>query len=361
MSIKYIIITLLIKNLSENFDIPPYLVIFLTDYLANRKQYVSFGGADSRFYDVPCGVPQGAILSPPMFVLFINDLPALLEGVNVFLYADDIKIWKEITSNQDVFILQNNIDLIEDWAIDNKMNLHPDKCEIMHYGNDRVQSQYRINKRTLKTTSEITDLGVVFDRFLSFKDHIMLKQKKAFQILGFVKRTSFFLRNANTISLLYNALVRSIVEYASPVWNPQQVSLIKLIEKIQKNFLRFLYFKKHNAPVHYLRNPVSYLELLDEFNFLSLEKRRIVTDCIFVFNIMNNLADCPMLVELIAFKIGRPNIRRNDLFEIPLAKRSLFLNSPLVRILSFLNSATDLDLFGASKSSFKKATIEGLT
>ena len=102
---------------------------FVKSYLQGRQQQVVVGGAISNKLPVMSGVPQGSILGPLLFVLFINDIfSCISEGTSIALYVDDIKIWRRITCYEDHHILQSDIDRLLAWSIDNKMTFHPSKC-----------------------------------------------------------------------------------------------------------------------------------------------------------------------------------------------------------------------------------------
>ena len=111
----------------------------MKNYLQNRKQRVVLDNHISDTVDVLSGVPQGSIIGPLLFVLFINDIYKNLDkGTNVVLYADDTKMWRQIDSHRDCKILQKDITALNEWCIQNKMKFHPDKCKVLTVSNNET-------------------------------------------------------------------------------------------------------------------------------------------------------------------------------------------------------------------------------
>lgn len=335
--------SLLLKKLLDKFDLPPYLLHLIMSYLSNRFQYVTFKGASSNLFPVMSGVPQGSILGPLLFNIFINDLPEVINSANVLLYADDLKIFKAIQTEDDCHDLQSDIDNIMEWCLFNKMTLHSSKCEVMRYcrSKNKILNNYLLDGCVLRSNGRIKDLGVYFTDCLSFLVHITETVKAANRILGFVIRVCYHFRNTSTFKLLFNSLVRSKLEYASVVWSPSAQSHSLIIEKCQKRFLRYMYFRRHGIYPHYLRHPVRTEAMLNEFEMLSLERRRIVTDCMFIFKVLSNIVDCQFILSNISFRVNCKNTRNKDLLLLTGCN-----DSPLRRASNnFNNGKFDFDPF----------------
>ena len=134
---------LLLAKLKTNFKIEGRLLKFVANYLKDRRQRVVLDNTLSEYHTVNSGVPQGSILGPLFFVLFINDISTVISpGTNICLYADDTKIWCQMQSENDCKILQNDIDCLESWCKTNLMRFHPDKCKVVTMISNRSQLTY---------------------------------------------------------------------------------------------------------------------------------------------------------------------------------------------------------------------------
>ena len=180
-------------------------------------------GRESNWETVTGGIPQGSVLGPILFVLFINDLPEQLpNNSNLYLYADGTKIFREIKDDLGREKLQEDIYSMNEWSEKWLLRFHPDKCKTMHIGNNNSEPMSYKLKPDISgmdiTTSE-NDVGVIIDNKLSFDMHIAEKASKANSVVGAIRR-SFEYLDKDTLKKLYTALVRPHLEYANAVWNP---------------------------------------------------------------------------------------------------------------------------------------------
>ena len=136
---------LLLLKLINEFYIDARLLKFLVNYLQNRHQRVVLENVLSDTLPVISGVPQGSILGPLLFVLFINDISTgISTGTSICLFADDAKIWRAMSSVEDCNILQNDVNYLQDWCISNQMKFHSDKCKVVSI-NSKSSNTYRTN------------------------------------------------------------------------------------------------------------------------------------------------------------------------------------------------------------------------
>ena len=167
---------------------------------------MAVNGKESNWHDVTSGIPQGTVLGPPLFVLYINDLPYLTQS-DTFLFADDIKICRPIINTNDQDVLQKDITTIEKWSHDWMLTLHPDKCTHMEIGKNNVgENQYYTTMnnvtKTIDTHDKQKDLGVTFDSKVTFGEYISQVVNKVTKMTKIIRRTFQFL-DKHTLLPLY--------------------------------------------------------------------------------------------------------------------------------------------------------------
>lgn len=156
-------IRILVNKLYQ-FGIRGRLLAWFYSYLSNRSTKVVFNGHWSDAFCPQSGVPQGSILGPLLFLLFINDLPIRLKSENT-LFADDLKIYSKINNTDDCIRLQEDIDRLSSWCALNDLELNISKCFAMNFSYKRYRTElsYKIGHNTLEEVTYIKDLGVWFD------------------------------------------------------------------------------------------------------------------------------------------------------------------------------------------------------
>ena len=195
---------------------------WISSFLQDRTQQVVVDGQTSDAVPVISGVPQGTVLGPLLFLLFINDLPAGLNS-QTRLFADDCIIYRQIRTTLDHQILQNDLDMLADWEKRWGMDFHPQKCSVLRVTRSRSPSlkDYILKGTTLQLDSTTKYLGVDLQTNLSWNSHINRVTKKANSMLGFLRR-NLRTTNEDTKTNAYIAMVRSNLDYCSTIWNPYQ-------------------------------------------------------------------------------------------------------------------------------------------
>jgi hypothetical protein len=214
--------------------------MWIHSFLCDRKQRVVVNGYKSNELAVTSGVPQGSVLGPTLFLVYINDLPQKVD-CNISLFADDTLIYQVVNSSADKRRFQNNIDALEMWAHTWKMLFNVAKCSVMTFNQrkESPQADYTLAGVQLEVVDETKYLGVVLQSNLKFNSHIAAKTCRARQQLGMIKRVLYDAPEKAKL-IAYTSLCRPHVEYACTVWDPSSKSLQHDLEMIQNNAIRFI-------------------------------------------------------------------------------------------------------------------------
>ena len=259
------------------YGIKGELLDWISDFLSNREQRVIINNESSEIKKVTSGIPQGSVLGPTLFVIYINDLPDSLNSY-IRIFADDTKIFKAIKSIEDCDILQNDLNELIAWSEKWQLTFNADKCKIIHYGINNLDINYVMAGTELEVVANERDLGVVFDDQLKFSSHIRGIVNKANSRLGIIKR-NFSDLTKEVFLPLYKSLIRPILEYCSCIWSPVLKSDNYEIEKVQKRATKLVK----------CISTLNYSERLKYLKLDSLFFRRRRSDMIQVFRIVHNV------------------------------------------------------------------------
>lgn len=178
---------------------------------------------------------------------------------------------------------------------------------------------------------------------MTFQLHIDKLVNDCNRTLGYIKRQCADFNNSKTILTLYYSYVFSKLQFASVIWSPVYRNNVERLEKIQRNFLRFLGYKSHFHVAHH-----DYSEIRRRFKILELEKRRTLSDILTLFKIINNLSSSPNILSRVKINVPVRALRGHDLFWVPYCRTNYYQNAPLVRMVRAANlycSDSELDFF----------------
>lgn len=254
-------------------------------FLTNRTQQVLVEGAASESIPVISGVPQGTVLGPLLFLLFINDLPDCVQS-STRLFADDCILYRRITTQQDCAILQADLDKLAEWEVKWGMAFHPDKCSTIRISRSRnpVTANYTLKGHELETVDCTKYLGVELQSNMSWNRHIDQTVKKANGMLGFLRR-NLRVTNESTKTSAYRSIVQPLLEYCSTVWSPYTQEYIQKVEMVQRRAARYVTNRYHNTS--------SVTTMLDHLEWETLEARRTKNRLVMFFKIIHGLVDIP--------------------------------------------------------------------
>jgi hypothetical protein len=254
------------------YGINDLILNWIKCFLKNRLQRVKICDSYSDFVDVTSGVPQGSVLGPTLFLLFINDLCDHIVS-EMCLFADDVKIFNS-PANHD--ILQNDLTYLYEWAKTWQLQISLPKCNVLYMGNNNPCLDYNINNCILPhNQNEVKDLGIIISGNLSSTNHCNYVTKKAMRVSNLIHRC-FVSKNTELQLKAFKTYVRPILEYSSVVWNPHSIGDIKLVERVQRRFTKRIIKDKN----------MSYDERLTHLNIERLELRRLYIDLCTLYSII---------------------------------------------------------------------------
>lgn len=332
-------------------------LVLMQSYLRGRTQHVRYGGVESVNYAVTSGVPQGSVLGPLLFVLFINDLAEQLD-VDCLLYADDLKIFCRIVNNEDCRRLQDNLFRVHDWCIQNNLCLNVSKCCVLSFTlkANTTEFNYQLDSCLLERKTHFKDLGVCFDTKLSFATHVDNIIKESLKTYGFISRCAHDFSDPEVLKTLYFAFVRSRLEYASLVWCPHYNTYVDVLEKVQRRFLKFLAFTEDKT---YPERGFPHRVLLERFSVTSLEQRRKTSSLVFLFKLLHGDISCTSLIDKLVFHAPRDASRHKRCFYLRTPRTNILKFSPLYRICDIYDACCSrLDIFECSLSSIRNFTFQ---
>ncbi|KAI5739160.1 hypothetical protein M8J77_015777 [Diaphorina citri] len=290
-------------------------------YLRERKNFVVFENQKSDMFTPPSGVVQGSKLSSLLFILTFDDVKRHIRSSGYKMYADDIKIFKVIQSTSDCEKLQEDFDTVQNWMNSIGLKFHPNKCYKMSYTKSKtiIPYTYHIGDINLENIESYSDLGVTISNKLNWTEHIQDITSKSYKKLGMVIRFCKMIEDPDAILLLYNTIVRSKIEYCSPIWTPKTQTAMYDIERVQRCFVRYL-FQKLNGFYPKYPNYIEYETLIENLPIESLVSRLKNNQIKYLKNILTNRVNSSELTSNIKFRVADARLRDNpdnNLFLVP--------------------------------------------
>ena len=210
------------------------LLRWIEQFLTGRKMRVGIRGTFSMWIWVLSGVPQGSVLGPLLFLLFVNDLPEWIIS-SIKMFADDTKIWRTLKTESDGVLLQSDIDSLLEWSKKWQLTFNPEKCKTMHLGHGPHTEYHMVdagNRIKLAEVDTEKDLGIYVTSDLKSSAQCAQAVRKANSVLAMVRR-NFKRLDAEDFLVIYKAYIRPHLEYAIQAWSPHLRKDIDSLEKIQ--------------------------------------------------------------------------------------------------------------------------------
>ena len=323
-----------ILDFEKAFDTPPHELLksklfgygiggktlkWIDSFLCFRQQRVVVNGVKSDWAPVLSGVPQGTVLGPLLFSLYINDISSDIES-EIRLFADDCVCYREIKDEKDTMKLQRDIDRLGSWARKWGMRFQPVKCNMMQLTRKRIKkihASYTLEGTNLENVESIKYLGVTITSDLRWNTHVSNVCTKANRTLGFLRRNLHSCPQ-EVKEAAYKGLVRPVLDYGSSVWDPPGVVLQEELESVQKRAARFV-------TGNYDYETGSMTGILGQLKWESLKKRRKDNRLILLYKGLKGKASVP--TDDLIPKTRRCRNQHSMAFQTPIANTDVYKGS----------------------------------
>lgn len=276
--------TILINKL-QYYGIQGVALQWFTDYLTNRAQVTNYNGTTSEVIECNHGVPQGSVLGPLLFIIYINDIGCIINDSKLNLFADDTLISASGGNVQQVVdIINNDLSKLDRWLITNKLKLNTDKTKCMviaSKNNLKKIDNIRvcIDSTELEIVEHMTYLGVTIDNQLKFNKHIDVIVKKIAKKIGFLARIGQNL-SCWSRTLIYHTIIQPHFDYCSSILFMTGETQIQRLQLLQNRSMRVILQCNKYTPI---------VQMFDILKFTSVRNRITIQLLIFIYKILNNL------------------------------------------------------------------------
>ena len=228
----------------EHYGIRGVALKWFSSYLTDRKQFVHLNGANSETKMITCGVPQGSVLGPLLFLLYINDLPNISNKLKFFLFADDTNIYYDSHDLKSLEkIINKELEKLHEWLCLNRLSLNISKTNfVIFHAKGKPKNTVvtlLINKKAIDEESYVKYLGILIDSQLTFKNHIDELSKKVSRAVGVLYKLSPFVTPKILINVYY-AIVYPFLLYGITVWGNASKTKLEPIHLMQKKIVRLI-------------------------------------------------------------------------------------------------------------------------
>ena len=332
----------------EAYGIQQPVLGWITDFLSERKQCVVVNGEQSTYKAVSSGIPQGSVLGPLLFVVYINDMPEVIDKDSiVYLFADDTKLFRVVNNVADSALMQRDIDALKTWSDTWLMPFNKGKCSVMSLGKREETFTYTMtdgeHQTEITKSAKEKDVGVIVDDRLTFEYHIQEKINKANSTMAVIRRTYTYL-DQTSFRYLFKGLVRPSLEYCNSVWRPYKVKDITAIENVQRRATKL---------VPGLQK-LEYEDRLKKLGLPTLQLRGIRGDMIECYKILHGVYDTKVTSGLLDLAHNQRTRGHTYKLEKPRFKKTPRKYSFRHRVINVWNALPESVVTAPSLNSFKR-------
>ena len=332
----------------ENYGIRGVLLKLFESYLTDRKQYVIVNSTNSELREVGCGVPQGSILGPLLFLIYMNDICNASNTSQFILYADDTSVF---LGDEDIATLCINFNIelqkISNWLLSNKLILNVKKTQCVIFTNKKINYDdinIKMDNERIKVVPSLKFLGVTIDSKLSWHEHINDVCNKVSKCIGVLYRLRFFPRNI--LLMIYNAIITPHLNYCNVSWASSTNYSMERLFRLQKKAVRIVFhanFLAHTSPIFF------------KLNLLNVYDLNVFNIAILMFLVFINAVPLPLIQNFnLVSEITSYEIRNPLNFYLPFYRTNAGLDSVFYKGPKVWNSLSTELKSSASSNVFKK-------
>jgi len=309
----------------------------LQDYLRNRKQFVSFDNHESKQEKITCGVPQGSILGPLLFLLYVNDIVHVSQKLFPIIFADDTNIFLEGKEVSDVCnVMTRELEKVFVWLQTNKLTLNIMKTQYMCFRSSRAKIEDNhsiyINNTAIEYVDKSKFIGVTLDSCLCWGDHIKNVKSKVAKGLGIIGKARKVLDHS-TLKILYHSLIYPHFTYGIEVWGNAATKYMSSLTKLQKRIVRMLV----NAPFRAETN-----EIFKSLKLLKIPELYELCILMFMFKFVKR--KLPTVANLLFkwnYEVNQRTTRNDNKLYVPICRTTLYHNSIKFQGVELYNKLVD--------------------
>lgn len=349
---------LLLRKLSA-YNFEDTAIKFMNSYLVNRQQCVLFNGTLSEMVTPQCGVPQGSCLGPLLYSIFVNDLPHVLKGACMEIYADDTTMYVSAENAVSVNkLLQEELMLVSNWVSENRLKLNVLKTKSIMLGSrymlrSNPELHLVLQDAAIEQVREAKLLGVIIDEILSWSTHINKMVSKMSSNISMIRR-GVHLLTGSTVKLVLQSLVLSSLDYCSTIWSSASKQDVDKLQLIQNRAARLALRCSGRSSVEWMHAVLSWMRV---------DQRLACSLVTFLFNICHIGKPDNLLLQLQPTNTRHGYATRHALgvhFTLPLPRTNALKRSVMYRAVTYWNRLPPHLIRIDNKSSFKKKLKEAV-